>query len=149
MFVVVGVAGAMPCTAHAGQVDDIHESVFRWLFDNYDSTARARPPQVYFISIAHNVDPSPGLLRRFVHHSPPIRAVSEATYHDDIGAVDNHTGERGVILNIAEIRWVSDVEVQVDDDFLVSSSGGGGYTHTLNFKGGKWVVTKVRGRYSV
>ena len=150
---LVMLAGGASCstdlTSNEVQLSDIREVTFRWLFVNYDSTARDHPPAVFFLEMEHGVDPPPKFLERFAHHVPPVRVRSAATYHADFGVVDNHAGERGMILRTEAIRWISDVEIQVDDSFSESGLGGGGYTHTLKRINGKWVVTKVIGRYAV
>ena len=99
--------------ARTAQEDEIREVVFRHQFDHNDSYQQKRA-KVYFLSVSgKGADPSDLLLKTFADYRPPVRKVSACTVDSRGRVVDKQTGELGVIFKIANIRWVSDAEVEV------------------------------------
>ena len=129
------------------QIDDIREAVFRWQFE-HNASALQKNAKVYFLRIDKNKsDPSDAFMKRFAEHNPPVRKVSACSSDPDKGVQDKKTGEKGLIFNVIEIRWISDAEVEAAGGYYEAGLSASGNIYTLKKENGKWKVTSDKMRW--
>gem|GEM_PF-3393868 len=54
------------------------------------------------------------------------------------------TGERGLLFDLGEIRWISDDTVEIDGGYYEGGLSASGNTYFLKKKTGKWIVERDR-----
>ena len=128
-----------PPAPESSAIDEIHEAVFRSLFEKNASGMKDKAC-AYYISIGEE-DPSDSFLARFEGHAPPVRKASGASANKREGVVDKVTGERGLRFTVGEHEWLSDTHVKVEATYYEAGLSAAGYTFELKLKGGNWVVT--------
>ena len=129
-------------TTRESQVDDIREEVFRYQFD-HNGSAQQKTAKAYFIGVGdEGGDPSDDFMKRFDGHKPPVRKASASHYVRGKGILDKKTGERGLAFGFTGIKWISDIEVEVDGEYYEAELSSSTNTYTLKKEDGKWKVTK-------
>jgi hypothetical protein len=120
--------------------DDIREATFRYQF-LHNASAQQQKAKVYFLSFGEErINPSDDFMKRFANHKPMVKKVSQATDGDIEGIKHKDTGEKGIIFNVTKIKWVNDLEVEVDGGYYEGNVSSSGNKYRLKKKEGKWVV---------
>lgn len=112
------------------QALDIAEATFRYQFEHNASGQQQKAP-AYFLSL-FGKDPAEAFLKRFEGHKPPVKKGSEFK----IG--------KGLLFRVARIKRVSDAKVEVSGGYYEAGLSSSGNTYVVEFKNGKWVVTRDR-----
>jgi len=132
----------------ASQVDDIREAAFRYQFRK-NASGLQQKAKVYFLSVRNaqdekNHDPDEAFMKRFADHKPRVAKASEAHASSEGGVRDMKTGERGLLFDLGEIRWISDDTVEIDGGYYEGGLSASGNTYFLKKKTGKWIVERDR-----
>ena len=130
-------------TISTAQALDIAETTFRYQFDQLN---KENVP--YFFLELFGKDPKADFLSRFKDHIPPVRKGSEFKYdslkgHKSIPSEPTYR-ERGVKFYVKKIKRLSDTKVEVFGCYYIGPLAAAGYTYTVEFKNGKWVVTAIK-----
>jgi hypothetical protein len=127
----------------AAQALNIAEATFRYQFDHAPHIENV---QYYFLEL-FGKDPRADFLSRFKDHMPPVRKGSEFKYDSLKGQksipVQTTHRERGLKFYVKRIKRLSDNRVEVFGCYFIGPLAAAGYTYTVEFKNGKWVVTAV------
>lgn len=75
-------------------------------------------------------------MKRFIGHKPSVKKASECETKPEKGVVDKKTGEHVLVFPIAEIKWVSDSEVEVSGGYYEGSLSASSNTYYLKKKDG-------------
>jgi hypothetical protein len=124
-----------PRFSRAVEEENIMEAVFRY------QIAEERSPEgkgVIFLSVAQDMDPSDDFMRRLAE-MPVVRKISQANKRGD-GVTDKQTGERGIILDVHRLEWISDAEVRVAVGTYAWGWGQSGSVCRVVHQTDKWVV---------
>ena len=138
---VVGVSAATvwymnrPTFSRAVEEENIIELVFR---HQIEEEGKSEGVAVFFLSRGEDTDPSDEFMRRFVD-MPGVRKFSQGNKRGD-GVTDKRTGERGVILKVHRIEWISDAEVKVGTGTYAWGMGQSGYVCRVGRDNGRWIV---------
>jgi hypothetical protein len=125
------------------QEDDIREAVFRYQFD-HNASGQQRNAQVYCLAVGDKQgDPSEQLIKRFGDHTPPVRKMSECSTSPVKGVVEKRTGKRGLVFRVTNIRWISELEVEVAGGYYEAGLSSSGNTYTVTKPHGRWEVPKT------
>jgi len=117
--------------------DDIREAVFRHEILNKPWGPGA-PATVFFLSV-EGCKPTDEFMSR-LRGDFRVRKISQAVQSPDVGVRHVKSRERGVVLGVGRITWISADEVTVD---------GGYYYHGLNSAGSVYRVCRERGSWVV
>ncbi len=79
-------------------------------------------------------------MKRFADHKPPVRKASDSKRGPGLEVIDRKTGEKGVILRVESIKWISAIEVEVQGGYSQSGLSASGNIYTVKKKNGKWSV---------
>jgi hypothetical protein len=125
--------------------DDIREAVFRYQFEH--GWPLEFPPVAYFLAIegrsrASDRDPDDAFMSRFDGHQPPTLKASLVTDRVIEGVTHRDTGERGLILRVTEITWITGAEVTVEGSIYQSGAGAEGHEYRVVLDGGRWTVVE-------
>ncbi|MBM4038621.1 MAG: M56 family metallopeptidase [Planctomycetes bacterium] len=135
--------------------DDIREAVFRHkLSGRFDF--------VHFLSVGKDGgDPTDEFMKRLADLGPNVKKVSQSTWVMDTvrnketdaewvrpRIKDKETGERGRILRVTEIKWVSDTEAEAEGSCEEAVEIYSANTYYLKREADRWVVTKEAFRQS-
>jgi hypothetical protein len=122
------------------QEDDIREAVFRYQFGPRQHGSY----NAYYVGIGEKAtDPSDKFMMRFAEHRPPVRKYTAWHFVRGSGAVDNKTGEQGLVFTVASsIKWISDTQVEVQGGYYENEESASWNTYTLKKDNGKWRVIK-------
>ena len=138
---VLGVGAAMgwyilrPNFSRAVEEANIVEAVFRY---QIAEESRSESYAVVFLSPARDAGPSDEFMRRFAD-MPHVRKFSQANKRGD-GVTDKQTGERGIILDVHRLEWISNGEVKVGVGTYAWGWGQSGSVCRVVHENGKWVV---------
>lgn len=138
---------AAPNDTRQKEEGDIHETVFRYLFEHNPSVLQ-KQAKAYYLGIGEKTSTgaTDEFLKRFADHNPPVYKRSSAAVSPDQGVTDKETGERGLIFRLYGVKWVSDSEAELDGGFYeIGNNSGLVNTYTLKKISGKWTVTKSTG----
>ena len=126
------------------QALDIAETTFRYQFDH--TPYKENVP--YFFLELFGKDPKADFLSRFKDNIPPVRKGSEFKYDSLKGHKSNSIEptyrERGLKFYVKKIKRLSDTKVEVFGCYYIGPLAAAGYTYTVEFKNGKWVVTAIK-----
>src|SRR5438477_4477880 len=86
------------------QEDNIAEVVFR---HEIDESHRQEGYSMFFLSRGERIDPTDTFMRRFANEGYVVKPVSQSVISDGVRDKDNPKGERGLILGIHRITWVT------------------------------------------
>lgn len=143
-------AFALACTNGASdadrlkQQDDIREAVFRYQFA-HNASGQQTGAAVYCLWVGEKAtDPSDDFMRRFANHKPPVRKMSECKADPSHGVIDKRTGAQGLGFRATSIKWLSDIEVEVEGGYYEAGLSASGNTYIVNKQKGKWVVSSDR-----
>ncbi len=126
---------------HLTQEEDIREAVFRHQFD-HNASGQQKSAHAYCLAVGDkDADPSEDFLKRFAHHKPPVRKASACRITASGEVIDNHTGKRGLLFRVENIRWISDTEVAVDGGYSEGNVSSSDNTYTVRKQNGRWEVT--------
>lgn len=129
--------------------DAVREAVFLYQFGN-NASGQQQGAKVFFLSVKTyssvsgawgNGDPGTFLLLHFGDRTPPVRPFSRCTTSVN-GVFDRETGERGLLFNVAEIRYVADGQAEVEGGYFEAGLSASGNTYYLERRNGKWVVVR-------
>lgn len=125
------------------QTDDIREAVLRNQLTHVTSGSKT-DNEVYFLSVGEkHEDPSDDFVKRLAKFKVLIRKASESERRHG-RVVDKKTGEKGAILSVTSIRWISDNEVEVDCSYDQGVRAASGFSVTVKEDNGKWSVTREK-----
>jgi len=140
VLVVCGCSSNREVATWLGEEDQIREAVFRYQFE-FNVSGLGQAANAYFLSVEGNKDPSAQLLKRFDGHRPPVKPVSASMLEPGTAQVlDRESGLPGLIFGIAEIRWLSEDEVEADGGYEEASESGTGNTYRVVKEAGRWEV---------
>jgi hypothetical protein len=88
-------------------------------------------------------DPSSEFIHRFDDLPQKVKAFSKCVL-SDFGVKDKITGERGIILRISSIRWLSETEAFVEAGSYMGPTGASGVKYRVQFQGKKWIVVSSK-----
>jgi hypothetical protein len=134
----------------AAEEDNIREVVFRHLFTHNHSSMQQNAA-VYFLSVGSlepgdSRDPSDGLMKKFVGHTPVVRGVTRVTpetMQRGTWAKDTETGEVGLIFFVEEIKWLSDRGVDVKAGYYeLGDNNAAAYRIRVVRRDDQWEVEK-------
>lgn len=132
-------AGSLVIFVH--EKDSIFETVFRYQMDHLVATHSSEKVNAYFLC-TDDKDPSTALLRRLRGRVPPVKRYSECTQEEQGMIVrDRQTGQRGVILDVSELHWLSPHRVEVAAADIRNGTDAYGSRITLERTLGRWHVT--------
>ena len=124
------------------QEDDIREAVFRYQF-HHNASALQQEAKVYCLAVGRKLgDPTDEFMRRFRNDKPAVRKASSCDLMTGNGVVERRTGNQGIELEIASLKWISDSEVEVEGGYYEGNMSSSGNLYTVNERDGKWRVTK-------
>ena len=132
-------AATFGATDRAQEVDAIREAAFRYMFAHNASGAK-QSAKVYCLAI-EDKDPDEAFLARFAGSTPPVKKRSECKVSGR-GVRDKATGGKGLVFNVAAIRWVTDVAVEVDGGYYEANLSASGNTYSLEKTDEGWAVVK-------
>src|SRR5262245_46867247 len=93
------------------QEDNIAEVVFR---HEIAESHREEGYSLFFLSRGERIDPTEAFMRRFTNQGYVVKPVSQSLILDDgVRDKNNTKGERGLILGIHRITWVTGTEATV------------------------------------
>jgi hypothetical protein len=127
----------------AAQQDDIREAVFRHQISSHYGRLHMTTT-LYFLQIGWGKDPrdpSDQLLKRFAGLQVEVKKLSGCT-HSPRGVKDKRTGRPGMILEVADITWRNDSDVEVEGGYFANGLAGSSHTYRVRRVAGKWTVTK-------
>lgn len=140
-LLLTGASCAAAADGATTATDDVREATYRHQF-LHSRSAQQQEAKAYFLSISERgEDPSDSFMKRFADHKPVVRKWSNAEGGMK-GVRDKGTGESGIIFFLSGIRWVSEVEAEVDGGYIKSSLSASFNTYYLKKEEGKWVVTR-------
>jgi hypothetical protein len=111
--------------------NEILEAVFRHQIEH---CYEARSPKLYFLSYKGQ-DLTDEFMEGFKNHEPRIRKRSQ-----QIGFKDKETGERGILLSVANINHRSKSKAGVRATCGVASMDAYSYFYQVMLRKGKWRV---------
>jgi hypothetical protein len=123
--------------------------IFRYQYEYYAS-GQQQTAKVYFLSVRTvddstgywiNGDPSEALLAHFSENVSLVPQFSSCTL-STAGVFDKETGERGLLFDISEIRWISDAKAEADGGYFEAGLSASGNTYYLEYIDGQWTVTR-------
>ncbi len=123
--------------------DDIRDAVFRYQM-RHNASALQQKTGAFYLSIntlGFDRSPSDGFIARFRGCKPPVRGVACCIAEAD-GVRDRRTGDKGIVLRVGRIRWVSSTEVDVDGGYFEGGVSASGNTYRVVKRGLRWVVVK-------
>lgn len=125
----------------------MREAVFRYLFED-DGCGCASVVSVYFLSFGSSkmtdADPPSQFMTRFRGHELQVRPVSQSTSDVARGVCDKETGERGIILRVGRVVWMSGTEIQVRGGYYSNGVSAATSLYQATLEDGRWEVTEVR-----
>jgi len=125
----------------ASTENDIREAVFRYQFDIWKDHGAA----AYYLDFSEKkrIDPPADFMHRFAGHFPPVKKVSQCMVRNlGEGVIDSETEEHGLIFRATSIKRMSDTEVEVSGGYYENGKSASGNTYTVQWRNGKWHVTK-------
>lgn len=144
-FISVGAVGAYfihhrsankAVFSRALEEDNVAEVVF---LHHIEESQEYGSHKLYFLSRGEDMDPSEEFMLRFDSQPFHVKRVSQGVKAPD-GVEDKETKERGCILSINRIAWVSDSEAQVSLSEYAWSWGQAGYSCRVVRENGKWNI---------
>ena len=116
--------------------DRIRVAVFEYQIEH-----NAAP--VYFLSVGQAAgDPSDEIMKHFEGHVPPVKPASQGTAGAGASMNDMLTGDTGVLLTAAAVKWISNTEVEVEGGYFENAKAASGDTYHVVLRDGLWVVDK-------
>lgn len=99
--------------SRADQEDNVREAVFRYQFKSFDLLVA-----YHFISV-NGKNPPAAMLQRFHGDQPQVLPVSESEkIKKPMKLIQNRSDyKQGALFNQGQIKWISDVKVDVDGGF--------------------------------
>ena len=137
----VGVSAAIgwhmlsPKFSRAVEEANIVEAVFRY---QIAEESRSESNGIVFLSLGSDASPTDEFMRRFAD-TQVVRKFSQANKRGD-GVTDKKTGERGIILEVHRLEWISDADVKVVVGTYAWSWGQTGSDCRVAHETDKWVV---------
>lgn len=114
----------------------VREAVFEYQMGQYTAA-------VFFLSIGEAAgDPNAEIMSHFEGYVPPVKPVSQCAAAGGASINDVATGDTGIIIRAAAIKWISDTEVEVKGGHMAGTKDTSGNTYHLVLKDGEWVVDK-------
>lgn len=148
MIATFGLGGV--CYAANGRLSDdnaIREAAYRYMFQHNASSLRQNAA-VYFLAIRGEGnklgDPSQELMGRFAGNKPPVKKWSESQLSPEMGVVDKASGERGLIFETGQIKWLSRTQAEITGGYYEGNMSASKSTFTVVKQSGKWVVVKEK-----
>lgn len=129
-------SSSKPVFSRALEEDNITEVVF---LHHIEESQKDESQMLYFLSRGENIDLSDDFMLRFNSQPFSVRRVSQSVKVED-GVEDKETKERGLILSIHRIEWVSNSEVQVGLSEHAWAWGLAGYSCRVVLENGKWSI---------
>ena len=129
--------------------NSIQEAVFRHQFE-HNVSGQQQTAEVYFLSVKiqddstgywNNIDPRDELLSKFADNEPPVRPFSKCITSVR-GVFDKDTGERGLLFQVDEIRWITLYKVEVDGGYYEAGLSSSVNIYYLEYIEGQWIVTR-------
>jgi hypothetical protein len=121
--------------------DDIREAVFTYQIQKWGSYEQYSG-KIFFLSFGSFRDPSDEFMKRFAGYGKRVKKESQAA-GDITGVKDKETGQSGLVLNVTEIKWIGDAEVEVDGGYYEHGQSASINTYCLKRIEDKWIVTKT------
>ncbi len=134
---------AFPCGGNDRARDEanVAEVVYRYQLEN---CYRHWKPKVFFLVWLRH-DPSDELMRRFKDNNPPVKKYSQMETSKESGEFkDKETGERGALMSIDRIRWLSESEVEVEGACGSGATMGEGAKYLMARERGHWVIKESK-----
>lgn len=119
---------------------DICEAVFRYQF-THNASGQQTNAGVFFLSMT-NADPDDSFMNRFAGDTPPVKKASLASSDTRTIVMDPETKANGLILQIENIRWITEEKVEVDGGYFEAGDSSSGNTYYLEKQKGRWIVIK-------
>jgi hypothetical protein len=135
----------IPAPLFSAQIDrpivenDIREAVFRYQIQHWDSDGDYG--DIFFLSLS-GMDPNNKFMGRFIDYGKRAKKKTQAASEIMTGVKDKQTGKPGIILEVAEITWISGTEVKVQGGYYQHGKSASWNTYYLKRRHGKWAVTK-------
>lgn len=142
---------AFACAAFGAATDisrqaderNVQEAAITYLL-THNSAGLEKRAKAYYLGIGlKTADPSDEFLKRFTNQKPPVKKRSAASVNPDKGVLDKQTGERGAILRLYDVKWISESEAELEAGFYEIGNRGYKSTYTVKKENGKWKVTKA------
>lgn len=138
-------ACATPAGTKAEREWDVREALFRYQFE-HNASGGQQSVGTYFLEV-NGEDPPAEFVARFAGHEPPVEAASHAIASADEGVRHRERGGDGLIFRQQGLRWIGDRKAEVDGGYYEAGLSSSGNTYTVEWKGGRWVVTDVLARW--
>ena len=136
-LIVVLVGCSRSTIDRAKEEDKIREAVFEYQMEHYTAS-------IFFLSIGEVAgDPSAEIMSHFEGHVPPVKPASQGIVGGG-DSINDSTGETGIIIKAAAIKWISDTEVEVKGGYFAGVKAASGDTYHVVLQNGDWVVDKDR-----
>ena len=136
LLIVVLVGCSRSTVDRTNEENSIREAVFEYQMGQYTAS-------VFFLSIGEAAgDPNAEIMSHFEGYSPPVKPVSQCAAAGGASINDAETGDTGIIIKAAAIKWISDTEVEVKGGHMAGTKDTSGNTYHLVLKDGEWVVDK-------
>jgi len=156
MMRILFLTSALTLTALAGEepreseAHNVREVAFKSLI--YEAAAAQQGYRVYFLSLGSTwtndtpfaIDPSDTFMTRFAGRTPPVKKVSQSKKAERGQVLDKSTGQLGVIFTVADLKWVSDQEVEATCSVYKAGLNGYAYKYTLIKKNNQWKVANKK-----
>jgi len=139
ILLIIILAGCSRSTVDRTKEDNrIREAVFEYQMGQYIA-------DVFFLSIGEAAgDPNAEIMSHFDGHNPPVKPVSQCAAAGGASINDAATGDTGIIIKAAAIKWISDTEVEVKGGYFAGVKAASGDTYHVVLQNGDWVVDKDR-----
>ena len=122
--------------------DDICEAVFRYEILNKPWGPGARAT-VFFLSVTEGRNPTDEFMSR-LRGDFRVRKISQAVQSPYEGVRHVKSRERGVIIGVGRITWISADEVMVDGGYYYDGHNSAGSVYRVCRERGSWVVKEKR-----
>jgi hypothetical protein len=120
------------------QEDNIAEVVFR---HEIDESHRQEGYSMFFLSRGERIDPTDTFMRRFANKGYVVKPVSQSVIlYDGVRDKSSPKGDRGLILGIHRITWVTGTEAAVGVSTFSWGWGQSASVCRVVLENGAWVV---------
>lgn len=143
-IIMAGIAVTVSCSSSRQSTKEdqaIAERIFRYQFEH----VRLRgAPQLYFLSLGDGKDPTVEFMKKFDDSPYPVKSYSQSVYQNGI-ITERTTGQRGIQLEVQDINWLSNREVEVRGSWFAGHENYQEQVFRVRKKDGTWVIESVKG----
>jgi hypothetical protein len=119
------------------QEDNIAEVVFR---HEIEESHRQEGYSMFFLSRGERTDPTDAFMRRFANQGYVVKPVSQSVILDGVRDKNSPKSDRGLILGVHRITWVTGTEAAVGVSTFSWGWGQSASVCRLVLENGGWVV---------